>query len=169
MRVAAIIVIIVAVLGISCMLTAVSMLAEETDRGLSTEELVSCQVHKLFGTLRFRQIYPSLPSWRSLFHFPTGLMAAALVLGAVWILRLRQGRSWLIVALGCLVGWPYIYAFGLIALRDNPDLPRAGLWYATMLLGVFYALLACAAFACLSLIRPAFLQPKAPVKAPQTA
>ncbi|HUW55154.1 MAG TPA: hypothetical protein VMZ92_00820 [Planctomycetota bacterium] len=88
------------------------------------------------------------------------------VLACVWVIRVHLGKPWLVVGLACLVLSPVLHAAGRIALASNTSPARAGAWLATMLLGTLYPLMACAAFALVEAVtsrslpsRMVFLEP----------
>ena len=78
--------------------------------------------------------------------------SGVVVLAALWLVRVRGRKCWLLVGLACLPAMGLCYAVAGIALHDNTVPYRAGPWVATMLLGALYALLACAFFAGIHLL-----------------
>ena len=76
-----------------------------------------------------------------------GLWAAVLW----WVVRRRGGKSWLTVAMGCLLVLPVMFAVVRTALSRNVDASLAGPWLVRGYLSWLYALVACGAFCILDI------------------
>jgi len=85
--------------------------------------------------------------WQWFVHAPVATFVLTFSLLALWRLRLKGRRSWLLVGLTCLLLAPGFYIAGWLGVRTTLDPARYGNWLAVILLGVLYALTACAFFA----------------------
>ena len=147
---------ILSLLGVSIMLSQVYALhsIDEDIEGLFDAVLHGKLLHSSMWVITMRD-YPSLPRPAWIVDLPAMAATSLLVGLAAWMLRIRRRRSWLSVALACLLIIPTAYTVTRLSMINNTDISTAGPRLAFAILVTLYALGACSLFAWLEIVTAA--------------
>lgn len=96
-------------------------------------------------------MFPSVPPPHWLWSAKTFLFLTPYLVSAVYYVRFRLRRSFMLAGLACLLPALGPYLGGLIVVMDNDKLAPAIPWLMMMLRSLLYALVACAACAAVEL------------------
>jgi hypothetical protein len=134
----------------SIVLSGISMLMNFDKPGeIDMDKLSQGRMGHILLTSTFWSQYPSSPAVEKfcvLFQLRAFLLTGPFIFGAYYFLRYRKKCSFLMVGLASLLAGFVAYLTGWVALIGNTDPSNCGPWVATMLIGVLYSTLACAAF-----------------------
>ena len=113
-----------AVISTSVVLTSVSLLCDFSDQDIksgkvSLEALTVGHVHQLFLTPAIWRRHPGCPAPGALLDWTALLTTGLFAFSAIGLLRFRFRVSWLLVSLVCLLPATLLYRAGMISLFNN--------------------------------------------------
>ena len=149
-------------------LTAVSGLMNLTSLSpAEMTDLMQGKVEQWFSSsgmwLKYPAVVPFSEGW-VLFERNAVALTVPFILGVYYFLRVRNHFSFLRVGLVCLMVGLIPVLLGRLMLLGNTMPEKSGPWVATMLLGAWYATLACLLFTLLGMVRRDEAKKKKPEK-----
>jgi hypothetical protein len=121
--------------------------------GLDLEPLIHGQALQLLTVQAFWSIYPAIPPVNLLFTPLNALILMVIMLAGLGLWSLKRQVNPLVVNTILFFSALVPYAIGWAALLNNDRPENSGWWLAFMLVGVFYASLACAFFSSIQIAK----------------